>query len=74
MDVITVVFSILPFLRDLLGLYIIYQLVRNNRIYRIRIKWSNEEDKRFELYEHNFMFNPSKLNWYGLKYPKDTHY
>jgi len=60
----------------LIGLvYCFYQLIRNEAVYRISMKWCNDYD--FErIYRHSYddMFNPKKENWYGLKFPRDKHF
>ena len=59
----------------ILGLiYWIYQLIRNEMVYRIRIKWINSNDKRHDIYSYDYMFEPHKRNWYGLKLPLDSHF
>jgi hypothetical protein len=56
----------------LLNLY--YQLKRNNAVYSIRIKWIDTDDKRRYMYSYDYMLNPAKHNWYGLRYPRDKHF
>ena len=51
--------------------YGIYQLFRNNKVYKIRIKWIENDDPRHDYYSYDFMFVPSKYNWFGLKFPTD---
>ena len=61
----------------LLGLwlvYLFYQFFRNNAVYKIRIHWIDTHDPRWERHEYNDMFRPSKDNWYGIKYPKDSDF
>lgn len=69
--IITVFFII----AGLIGLlYLLYQLVRNEQVFKIRQKWIWHDDLRRDKYSYSEMMNPSKTNWYGLKYPKDRHY
>lgn len=64
----------------LMVFYLCYQLIRNEVIYKIMMKWIKEDDERcvtyFEkhpnLYEDVFL--PNKKNWYGFRYPKDSHF
>lgn len=58
----------------ILLLYYFYQWARNDRVYRIRIKWLNNDDARYPQYSYDEMYNPSKKNWFGLKFPKDKHF
>lgn len=55
-------------------IYILYQMLRNNEVYSIRIDWIITNDKRFDKYSYDEMFNPSKKNYYGLRYPRDKHF
>lgn len=55
-------------------LYLLYQLFRNNKVYSIRYDWINSNDRRRYYYTYNYMFDAAKHNWYGLKYPKDSHF
>ena len=55
-------------------IYIMYQLYRNHKVYKIRIKWIEEHNlKRFK-YSYDFMFDPSKHNWFGFKWPREKNY
>lgn len=63
--------EIFLFLSVLAFIYGVYQLIRNEFVYRIRIKWIEEDDIRWHNYSYDFMFNPSKHNWFGLKFPTD---
>ena len=55
--------------------YIIYQLVRNEIVYRIHMKWiDNEEYERLNRYDYDFMLNPNKKNLFGLKWPNEKDY
>jgi len=56
------------------GVYCIYQLFRNSKVYKIRYKWIHSDDTRWDLYSYDFMFDPSKHNLYGLKFPKDSDF
>lgn len=57
-----------------LMLYLIYQLARNNKVYLIRHDWISSNDRRYIDYTYNYMFDADKHNWYGLKYPKESHF
>ena len=51
-----------------------YQLIRTHRLSVIRRKWINTDDKRWHKYSYEYMFNPSKHNLYGFKFPKDKQF
>ena len=58
-------FSVLVFI------YSVYQLVRNEFVYRIRIKWIQKDDIRHNQYSYGRMFGPSKHNYFGFQFPTD---
>lgn len=58
----------------LLLIYCFYQLLRNQLVYKIRIKWIEKDDDRYYKYSYSKMMTPNKSNWWGLKYPKDKHF
>lgn len=66
--VISLVFSILA------SLYCAYQLIRNEMVCKIRVKWIYSNDKRYYKYSYDYMFEPHKHNWYGLKLPFDSSF
>ncbi len=55
-------------------IYCVYQLIRNHAVYRIRHRWIMTDDERWNLYSYNFMFDPSKHNWHGIKYPRESQF
>jgi hypothetical protein len=55
-------------------LYYYYQERRNNEVYKIRNKWVHKDDERWEKYSYDEMYDPSPLNWYGLKWPKEKDF
>jgi len=55
-------------------LYFSYQGQRNHKVYEIRVKWIYDNDKRFEQYTYDEMYDPHLSNWFGLKFPKEKHY
>ena len=55
-------------------LYLMYQLIRNHFVYKIRIKWLETEDNRYTLYSYDFMQDPNKHNYFGLKFPRECNY
>lgn len=55
-------------------LYCLYQLLRNQKVYEIRIKWIRTQDKRYGKYSYSEMFVQSAKNWFGFRWPKDEHY
>jgi len=58
----------------LFALYCVYQIVRDEAVYNIRHNWIYSEDKRWYKYTYNYMHDPSKHNWFGLRFPKDSHF
>lgn len=55
-------------------LYLIWQLVRNEAVYRVRINWIKGDDSRRYRYTYHEMMNPNKENWFGIKFPKDKDF
>lgn len=55
-------------------LYLTYQIFRTHRVYKIRCKWIDTDDKRRFKYSYEYMFNPSMHNLYGFKFPKDKQF
>lgn len=65
-------FLLLPLI---ICVYFVYQLIRNQKVYNIRIKWlRNDELDRHMRYTYNEMMDPNKKNWYGLKFPNEKDY
>ena len=54
--------------------YFFYQLVRNQKVYEIRIDWINEDDPRRHKYTYEYMITPSFRNWLGLKFPSKSDF
>lgn len=54
--------------------YLTYQLRRNDAVYKIRVNWINTDDNRYQKYSYDYMFDPNRINWFGLKFPKDEHF
>ena len=54
--------------------YCIYQLKRNDAVYKIRNNWIKTRDPRHGTYSYDCMFDPNRINWFGLKFPKDEHF
>ena len=69
-----VFFVILIAVMFLFLLYSLYQLERNNEVFKIRKNWIYTDDDRWDKYSYDYMVEPNKHNWYGLRYPKDNHY
>lgn len=56
-------------------LYNILQMIRNEMVFKIRMKWTNEGDyKKWLKYSYDKMLKPNKQNWYGLKLPKEKDF
>ena len=58
----------------LVPIYLFYQLVRNQKIYKIRIDWINEDDPRWYKYTYGYMLYPSFRNWFGLKFASKSDF
>ena len=67
MIIINIIFSVVIF-------YLIYQLVRNEAVYKMRAKWINSDDLRWHKYTYDEIMNPNKENWCGIKFPKDKDF
>ena len=52
----------------------LFGLVRNNRVYNIRIKWINTTDKRHDKYTYDSMLKLNRKNRFGWKIPKDSDF
>jgi len=55
-------------------IYSVYQLFRNDAVLSINLHWIATDDDRFDKYTYDEMFKPSKSNWFGIRYPKDSHF
>lgn len=69
--------TIIPIILILLlvvAAYCIYQLIRNELVYNIRLRWIDKSDNRWYKYSYNQMFDPSPGNWFGLNWPHDSLY
>jgi len=55
-------------------IYLLYQIVRNKKVSKIRSKWIYNDDYRWHKYEYEDMLNPSFSNWLGIKYPNDKQF
>ncbi len=58
----------------IISMYLIYQLIRNNKVAKIRRKWVLSDDSRYNKYDYDYMYKPSKHNLYGLRFPRDVQY
>lgn len=58
----------------LLLIYCIYQLMRNQKVYKIRIYWIIKNDPRYDKYTYDDMFKPNLKNWFGLKFPNENDF
>jgi len=55
-------------------IYLIYQIVRNDKVAEIRFGWIEKNDSRIDEYTYDEMFNSSFKNWLGLKYPNEKDF
>jgi len=67
-------FTIWAIMMLILVLFFLYQCFRAIEIIKIRKIWLKNNDPRLLFYDSNDMFNQSKDNWFGLKWPTDKHY
>jgi len=58
----------------LILIYGFYQLKRNQKIYKIRIKWIETDDSRWDKYTYKYMLNPNLKNWFGIKFPNEKDF
>ena len=49
-------------------------IYRNNKVYKIRMKWIKEGDERLFTYTYTYMLHPKLNNWFGFKIPKEEDY
>lgn len=70
MIILLIIGSIFP----LIILYYVYQSIRNDKIYKIRRNWTETDDHRWYTYPYDYMLNPNKHNWFGLRYPRDKQF
>ena len=54
--------------------YCLYQLLRNQEVFRIRTEWTYERSELWHKYTYDEMMNPSRKNWYGFKYPNEKDF
>ncbi len=75
MIIITILLKIIIIILFITALYCLYQLIRNQKIYRIRMKWIDKRNwHSYHKYSYNDMMFPCKDNWYGLKWPTERQY
>lgn len=56
-------------------IYLVYQIIRNEKVYRIRMVWLGDSNfSKLERYSYEYMYVPSKHNWWGLKYPTKSNF
>lgn len=58
----------------LIAIYYIYQMLRNKIIFLIRKRWIENNDDNWHKLTYQYMLDPKRHNWYGLKFPKEKHY
>ena len=54
--------------------YCLYQILRNNKVYNIRTKWTSQRSELWYKYTYDEMYIPSRKNWYGFKYPNEKDF
>lgn len=55
-------------------LFLKFQMKRNDKVGDIRLYWIDSKDDRLNKYTYDFMFESSKHNWYGFRFPNEKHY
>ena len=51
-----------------------YQILRTQKVYKIRRKWIYSDDSRYYKYSFDEMFKPNYNNLFGLKYPNEKDF
>ena len=52
----------------------LYQILRIEKVYRIRRKWIYSDDSRYDKYSYDEMLKPNSSNLFGLKYPNEKDF
>ena len=55
-------------------IYSSIQIKRVNRVYKIREKWIDSHNNKYEKYSYDDMLKGNKNNWYGIKMPKEEDF
>ena len=50
------------------------QIKRINMVYKIREKWINSHNDKYDKYSYGDMLKGNKNNWYGIKMPKEEDF
>ena len=58
----------------LLASYTMLQIVRHELIHKIQETWIKNRNDLYNKYSYDFMFNPSRHNWFGLLIPREKHF
>lgn len=74
MDIGTTLGIIVSSALGLALLYSIYQLFRNEKVWKINENWFDTNDDRAITYSYDEMFDPNKSNWFGLRWPMEKHF
>ena len=75
MKTITISFLSILLIISLVALvWSIYQLVRNEAVFKIRKKWINNLDDRWYQYSNEQMYKPSRKNIFGLIFPNEKQF
>ena len=73
-NLLLIVFVVLISFFILITINFIYQLLRNEKVYKIRGKWIDSGDCRHYKYSYDEMFKASARNLFGLKYPNEKDF
>ena len=73
-NLLFIMFVVLISFLILTTINLFYQLSRNEKVYKIRIKWIVSGDCRHDKYSYDEMFKASRHNLFGLKYPNEKDF
>lgn len=57
-----------------IAIYYIYQMLRSEAVFLIRSRWIESNNDNWDKYTYQYMLDPKRHNWYGLKFPKEKHF
>ena len=73
-----IIFLIITLLFSIVCIFVIIyssiQIKRVNRVYKIREKWINSHNDKYDKYSYGDVLKGNKNNWYGIKMPKEEDF
>ncbi len=72
MDIFWMIFALGYF--SFITAYYGFQIIRNNKIHKIRKEWLESGDSRVFTYDYYNMVAPRKNNYFGFRIPQDSDY